>query len=354
MRRLSPGATIGILGGGQLGRMTAHAAQRLGYRVHVYTPEHDAPASQVATASTVAEWDDAAALDHFASQCDVVTLEFENIDVGVVERVGARAPVYPSVQVLATGQDRVYEKQAVNDAGIATAPWREVRLLDDLRVAVAALGTPAILKTARFGYDGKGQARIDSADSAEAAWSSIGTRSVLEGYVDFVREVSVIAARGADGQTAAWDVTENVHRNHILHTSRVPAEVTAETADRAFEIAVTLATKLGVIGLLAVEMFVLRDGSLMVNELAPRPHNSGHWTMDGAATCQFEQLVRCVCGLPLGPTTRLGATTMTNLIGDDVAQVDALLATPGARLHLYGKREPRPGRKMGHVNRVER
>lgn len=351
---LAPGATIGILGGGQLGRMTATAAARLGYRCHIFCQSPDEPAAQVAHQTTVAAFDDTDALDRFAAAIDVATLEFENIPLGSVEYLEARVAVRPGSKALAVAQDRVKEKDFVTAAGIATAPYRAVANSDELAGAVADLGTPAVLKTTRLGYDGKGQVRIDADTNLDDAWAQSGAGpstggAILEGFVDFEREISVIAARGNDGATASYVPVENRHANHILDQTIVPAPVSGDVAAAATDIAHRLAASLELAGLLAVEMFVARDGSVLVNEIAPRPHNSGHWTIDACAVSQFELLVRAVCGLPLGSTERNADATMKNLIGGDVDDWQAYLADPAARLHLYGKAETRPGRKMGHV-----
>ena len=352
-RIVPPGGTIGIIGGGQLGRMTALAAARLGYRCHIFCPEADSPAAQVSAAQTVAAYDDREALAHFASAVDVVTFEFENIPAESVRILADRVPVRPNWRVLETAQDRVVEKTFFNSIGIATAPWRDVPERAALDSAVTALGRPCVLKTTRFGYDGKGQTRIDPNTNLDDAWAAIGgAPAVLEGFVVFEREVSVIAARGLDGSIACFDVVENRHKHHILDVTIAPAPVSAALASAAAEIGRRAAESLDLVGLLAVEMFVTQDGRLLVNEMAPRPHNSGHWTMDACVTDQFEQFVRAVCGLPLGKPDRHSDAVMTNLIGDDVEQIPALLQEPGARLHLYGKAEARPGRKMGHVNRT--
>ncbi|OIR10080.1 N5-carboxyaminoimidazole ribonucleotide synthase [mine drainage metagenome] len=352
-RALPAGGTIGIIGGGQLGRMTALAAARLGYRCHVYCPEGEGPASQVAAALTTAAYEDEAALAAFAAAVDVVTFEFENIPAASVRVLERLVPVRPGWRVLDTAQDRVMEKRFFNGLGIATAPWRAVNSLAGLNQALAELGRPAVLKTTRFGYDGKGQSKIGADDDAAQAWRALnGAPAILEGFVDFEREVSVIVARGQDGATACFDVVENRHKNHILDVTLAPAALPAALAGEAQAIAAAAARALDLVGLLAVELFVSRDGRLLVNEMAPRPHNSGHWTMNACQTDQFEQLVRAVCGLPLGSPARFADAEMTNLIGDDILTVPALLAEPGAHLHLYGKAEARPGRKMGHVNRI--
>lgn len=351
---LPPGSTIGILGAGQLGRMTALAAANLGYRCRVFAPDAaDGPAAQVCPDPVIAAWDDEAALDAFAAAVDVVTLEWENVPVPAVERLAARVPVHPGAGVLRVAQDRIEEKGFANRLGIGTAPWRPVACAADVGDAVAALGPRCILKSARLGYDGKGQAVLGPGSDAAAAWASLGTDSaVVEGFVSFVCEVSVIVARSADGAMVAYPPVENLHRNGILHRTSVPARIPPSTAAEAEAIARRLAEALGLVGLLAVEMFVGIDGQVLVNEMAPRPHNSGHWTIDACVTSQFEQLVRAVCGLPLGPVDRLADAEMENLIGAEAERWPQLLAEPGAKLHLYGKAAARPGRKMGHVTRL--
>ncbi len=347
---IPPGSVIGIMGGGQLGRMTALAAARLGYRCHIFTPERDSPAAQVAAVTTVAAYEDEAALDAFANAVDVVTFEFENVPGASVRRLTERAIVRPSWTCLATSQDRLAEKDFINGLGIATAPYRPVDGLPALQAAVTALGRPAILKTVRFGYDGKGQCRIGADTNLLTAWTAMGGQAaVLEGFVDFEREVSSIVARGPDGHLAAFDVVENRHVDGILDTTVAPAPIPATLAAQAVRIASAIAEGLDLIGLLAVEMFVGRDGHLLVNEIAPRPHNSGHWTMDACITDQFEQFVRSVCGLPLGSPARHSDARMQNLIGNAAHTWPQLLTDPTARVHLYGKAEARPGRKMGHV-----
>ena len=351
---LPRGATIGMLGGGQIGRMTAQAAARLGFRTHVYTPEAGGPASQVTDRATVAPWDDEAALERFAAAVDVVTLEFENVPVETLRWLAERVPVFPSPQVLETSQDRIREKRFAADAGAATAPWREVRGVEELRAAIDALGAPAILKQTRFGYDGKGQVRIDPGADLEAAWDAVGHHiCVLEGFVDFACEVSVVVGRTADGDVVTHPVVENDHEAGILRESRCPASIDQAIARRAEEVATRLAAALDLRGLITVEFFVTADGDVLVNEMAPRPHNSGHWTIEGAATSQFEQLVRICAGLPLGSTELLHRVRMRNLLGDEITDVDALLRDGRARLHDYGKADVRPGRKMGHVTFLE-
>ncbi|MSP82843.1 MAG: 5-(carboxyamino)imidazole ribonucleotide synthase [Alphaproteobacteria bacterium] len=353
MTMIPPGGVIGIVGGGQLGRMTALAAARLGYRCHIYCPEPDSPAAQVAAAATVAAYDDAGALARFAATVDVVTFEFENLPHASLEALARARPVRPSPRLLELSQDRRAEKAFVAGLGIATAPFAAIERPADLAPALARIGLPAVLKTARLGYDGKGQALLRDGDDDAAAWRGLGqVACVLEGFVDFACEVSVIVARGLDGTLATYDVVENRHVRHILATTHAPAQVAAAVADAARAIARRLAEAADLVGLLAVEMFVGRDGTVLVNELAPRPHNSGHWTIEACPTSQFEQLVRAVAGLPLGDTTRRCDAVMTNLIGADVDAWPTLLAEPGAHLHLYGKRETRAGRKMGHVTRL--
>tara|TARA_E500000305_G_scaffold32716_1_gene24780 strand:+ start:3950 stop:5023 length:1074 start_codon:yes stop_codon:yes gene_type:complete len=351
---LAPGSVIGIIGGGQLGRMTALAAARLGYRCHIYTPEENSPASQVSEKTTVASYEDENALAEFAAAVDVITYEFENIPVDTIQRLSKLAPVRPRPSVLAVSQHRVAEKDFARDSGAGTALYQGVTDLDQLRNAVSEIGRPAVLKTCRFGYDGKGQVKITAETDLAAAWASLKTDdAVLEGFVSFEKEVSVIVARGVDGTALAFPVAENHHVDHILSTSTVPANIPEATEKAARATAVALAERLELVGLLAVEMFVTDEGEVLVNEVAPRPHNSGHWTQDGCATCQFEQLVRAVTGLPLGPVDVLFPTVMQNLIGDEAGQWLDIAAEPHAKLHLYGKTEARPGRKMGHVNRIK-
>ena len=350
---LPPGATIGILGGGQLGRMAAVAAAQLGYKCHIYSPDADAPAKEVSAASTTAAYEDIKAARAFADAVDVVTFEFENVPDDTLAAISEIAPVRPSVDALHVSQDRKIEKTFLNDHGIGTAPWAPVDEAADLENAADKTGLPAILKTSRFGYDGKGQVRVNSADQLAAAWVSIGNApAVLEGFVDFEREISVIVARGFDGTAQSYVAVDNVHRDHILFTTTAPSTVDDDIADKACDIAGQVAAALDLVGLLAVEMFVLRDGTVLVNEIAPRPHNSGHWTLDACGVSQFEQFIRAVAGLPLGDPDRHSDAVMTNLIGDEADAWAALAAEAGACLHLYGKAESRPGRKMGHVTRL--
>jgi 5-(carboxyamino)imidazole ribonucleotide synthase len=350
---LEPGAVIGILGSGQLGRMLALAAARLGFKCHIFGPDRDAPAFDVVHHATFADYGDEQALARFADHVDVVTYEFENIPAATARFLAARVPVLPDPAVLATTQDRLAEKDFVGGLGIGTAPYAAVATANELCAALERIGRPAVLKTRRFGYDGKGQAAITDIVGPDAAWREVGGQPcILEAFVPFAREVSVVAARGHDGSVECFDVTENEHRDHILKVSRVPAAVSAETAQAALRIAGTIAQKFGYVGVLAVEMFVLHDGGLLVNEIAPRVHNSGHWTLDGASVSQFEQHIRAVAGWPLGKPIRLGGVEMINLIGHEVDDYRRWLAVPGAALHLYGKAAVRPGRKMGHVTRV--
>ena len=353
---LPPGSTIGILGGGQLGRMLALAAAPLGFRCHIYCPDPESPAFNVSARSTIAEYDDAAALDAFAKSVDVVTYEFENVDVAAVERIATIVPVRPGGKALAVSQDRMIEKSFLRDLGIATAPFVAVSDWSSLEAAIAALGLPAIVKTRRFGYDGKGQTLIRSIEDVEAALAAVtDAPAILEGFVSFTGEISVIGVRGADGATATYDVADNIHRAGILHTSTVPSKFGDVVAAEARRIVGRMLEALDYVGVIGVEFFVAgeaRDQRLLVNEFAPRVHNSGHWTMDACAVSQFENHIRAVAGWPLGPTRRHADASMTNLIGDDVAGWQKLAADPAARLHLYGKREARRGRKMGHVTRL--
>ncbi len=351
---LSPGATIGIVGGGQLGRMSAMAAARLGYRTHILTPEPDSPAAQVAAGVTLGAYEDHTALRAFVAAVDVITFEFENVSADGLDLLASLKPVRPSPAVLRLSQDRIAEKSFLNGIGVPTAPWRAVHTEADLAAAITALGLPAILKTTRLGYDGKGQARITTPESAAATLASLAPAPfVLEGFVDFTCEISVVIARGADGQMAAFDTVENRHRNHILDLTLAPARIPSALAAEAEQIARRVAEGLGLIGLLAVEMFVTADGRVLVNEIAPRPHNSGHWTIDACPASQFELHIRAIAGLPLPPAVRHADAVMKNLVGPaDTALWPTQLATPGLKPHHYGKTEARPGRKMGHVTRL--
>ncbi len=354
---LSPGATIGILGGGQLARMLALAGARLGLRSHVFSPAGNDPAFDVCAARTVAGFEDETALAAFADAVDVVTYEFENVPARTAEVLAAHCPVRPNPKILALTQDRLIEKRFVRELGAATAEFADVSDAAALAAAIARIGAPGLLKTRRFGYDGKGQTRVASGDDPEALFTALGgAPCIFEGFVPFRQEISVVAARGVDGAFRAYDICENVHENQILATTTAPAAITAETARAAVKVAQRIADATDYVGVLAVEMFVVdsSDGErLIVNEIAPRVHNSGHWTLDGALTSQFEQHMRAVAGWPLGATQRHGrAVVMRNLVGDAVDDWPRLLAEEGACLHLYGKDETRPGRKMGHVTRV--
>jgi 5-(carboxyamino)imidazole ribonucleotide synthase len=349
-----PLSTIGIIGGGQLGRMLAVAAAQLGYQCHIYAPDERSPAADVSQHWTHAAYDDAEAMRRFAESVDILTYEFENIPAAPVEALSAVRTVSPNPRALAIAQDRALEKAFVDALGARTAPWAQVDSLADLEAAIASVGAPAILKTRRDGYDGKGQARIHSAADAAAAWEAIGHRpAILEGFVSFEREYSILLARSADGSAVHWDPVENVHEQGILDTSTVPAHpAILAQADEARALALRIAEKLDYVGVLTLEFFAAADGPVF-NEMAPRVHNSGHWTIEGAVTSQFENHVRAICGLPLGSTGLVGGRAqMRNLIGEQANDWAAILADPAAHLHLYGKRIPRPGRKMGHVTRV--
>ena len=351
---LAPNATIGIIGGGQLGRMSALAAARLGYRCHILTPEQDSPAAQVSHTVTIAEYEDQRVLRAFAADVDVITFEFENVSADGLSLLEHLRPVRPSPAVLRISQYRIAEKTFLNQTGIATAPWRAVSTPAEMETAIAAIGFPSVLKTTRFGYDGKGQALLRTPDDASRAFVELGPAPlILEGFVDFAQEISVIVARGADGAMAAFDTVENRHRDHILDLTLAPAPIPEATAAEAQRVARRIAAGLGLVGLLAVEMFVDADGKVLVNELAPRPHNSGHWTIDACPASQFELHIRAVAGLPLHPATRHSDAVMKNLVGpEETALWPRIVATPGLIPHLYGKAEARPGRKMGHVTRL--
>jgi 5-(carboxyamino)imidazole ribonucleotide synthase len=353
---LGPDATIGILGGGQLGRMLALAAARLGLKCHVLCPDPHSPAFDIVRRVTEADYTDMEALDRFANDVDVVTYEFENVPHETATFLSARKPVLPDPKVLATTQDRLIEKEFVQSLGIRTAGFAAVDSPAGLTAALKTIGQPAVLKTRRFGYDGKGQMMLRNGGDPAAIFDELGGQPlILEAFVPFEREISVVAARSRDGQIECFDVTENEHADHILKTSRVPAAVTPAVDAEAIRIASAIAEAFGYVGVLAVEMFVVPDGAghaVLVNEIAPRVHNSGHWTIDGASVSQFEQHIRAVAGLPLGMPIRRGRIEMTNLIGADVEDVPRWLATPGAAVHLYGKTAVRPGRKMGHVTQV--
>jgi 5-(carboxyamino)imidazole ribonucleotide synthase len=354
--KLKPGDTIGILGGGQLGRMLAMAAARLGLRCQVFSPDPDSPAFDVVLNATCAEYADVEALELFANDVDVITYEFENVPAASAMILAARRPVLPNRKILETTQDRLAEKDFVRRLGIATADYADVSSAAALRAAIGNIGLPAVIKTRRFGYDGKGQAMVRDGDDPDQVWQDIATKSaILEAFVPFACEISVIAARSADGQVECFDVTENEHSDHILKFSRAPAAIPEALAAQARGIAERIAEALNYVGVLAVEMFVVPgDGGskILVNEIAPRVHNSGHWTLDGASISQFEQHIRAIAGWPLGKPIRHGPVIMTNLIGDDINDCERWLTVPGAAVHLYGKGPPRPGRKMGHVTQV--
>lgn len=349
-----PGATIGVLGSGQLGRMFAMAARRMGYRVHTLSPDDDTPTGQIADVEIAAPYEDLDAVRAFAHHVDIVTFEFENVPAETAEVAALHAPVRPAGHVLHTTQQRAREKAFLADHGFPVTPFVRIRRAEDLAEAVGRIGFPAVLKTASFGYDGKGQVMVTSAASAATAWDLMGRQeAVLEQFIDFDREVSMIGARGAAGWTLTYGLVENTHRNHILDTSVYPASAPADVARRASEIVRGLLDALDLLGVLCVEFFLTRDGDLLINELAPRPHNSGHLTIDACVTSQFEQQLRAICGLPPGATDQLRPAAMANLLGDlwtrrppDWA---AASLVPGVKLHLYGKAEPRPGRKMGHL-----
>ena len=351
-RPLAPGATIGILGGGQLGRMLAMAAARLGLQTHIYSDEENPCAFQVANARTSAAYDDLAALEHFAAVCDAVTFEFENVPDAAAQYLSAHVPVAPGARALSVAQDRFREKTFIADLGIAVAPFRGVENIAQAEEAFAALGGPAILKTRRMGYDGKGQLRVDSARAtAEAFLAMHSAPAILEKFVDFNFEASVIGARARDGAFAVYDIPRNLHENHILRSSTVPAGIPDAMARDAANIAKRIADALGYVGVLAVELFVTQDGALIANEIAPRVHNSGHWTLEACVVSQFEQHIRAVAGWPLGDPKRHSGAVMENIIGPEHDDWLALAQKP-AGLHLYGKGEARPGRKMGHITRL--
>jgi 5-(carboxyamino)imidazole ribonucleotide synthase len=353
-RRYLPGATIGLMGSGQLGRMFAIPARRMGYRVHVFSPEKDTPAGQFADREVSGAYEDESAVRDFASNLDVLTFEFENIPRQTIDWCASECEVRPDGSILHTAQNRLREKDFLSGAGIPVAPYRAVRSAADLANAFDQIKTPAILKSAAFGYDGKGQRFVENSSGLDRIWSDRpGDELILERAIDFEKEVSVIIARGLDGSMKTFPLCENVHRDHILDITVVPARVAPAVEKLAADLARAIAEKLNLIGLLAVEMFLQRDGNLLVNELAPRPHNSGHWTIEGCATSQFEQHVRAVCGLALGPTEILRPAAMANLLGDlwcdGEPDWQSALAVNGVHLHLYGKHQPRLRRKMGHL-----
>jgi 5-(carboxyamino)imidazole ribonucleotide synthase len=353
---ISPGSALGILGSGQLGRMLALAARRMGYRVHVFSPERDSPTGQVADVEVVGAYADVEAVRAFAQEVSVVTFEFENVPAPTAAACAECAPVRPSGSVLHLTQNRLREKTFLAGKGLPVAPFHPVNSLDDLQAGLTQLGLPAVLKTAAFGYDGKGQHLITNNAEANTAWQSLKQQAlILEAFIDFDREASVVAARGLDGRFAHYGVIENIHRNHILDVSIAPAPLSAELTTEAIEIARCVLEKLEVVGVFCVEFFLTRDSHWLINELAPRPHNSGHLTIEACVTSQFEQQVRAVCGLPLGATEYVRPAAMANLLGDlwlaSHGEPDwaAACTIPDVKLHLYGKSRPRPGRKMGHL-----
>ena len=356
-RVIAPGAALGVLGGGQLGRMFAIAARRMGYRVHTFSPEDDSPAGQVADVEVTASYEDLDALRTFAGGVDVVTFEFENVPIEAIDAIEALAPVRPSGLALHTAQQRAREKTFLADRGVPTAPFAPAATLDELWDAVARVGTPAVIKTAAFGYDGKGQHKIATPADVEHIWTALGHQAaVVEKIINLQAEISIVAARGIDGEVATFPPFENRHRNHILDLTTAPAAIPALVARRAAEIARTILEELQYVGVLCVEFFVSTEGELLVNELAPRPHNSGHLTFDAAVTSQFEQQVRAICGLPLGSAEIPRPAAMANLLGDLWVDGEpnwaAACRFTDVKLHLYGKTNARPGRKMGHLTAV--
>lgn len=355
MRTLLSGSVIGILGGGQLARMTAMAAARLGFSCHVYCPSAEEPAVAVCAAHTQGAFDDTEALTRFAKAVDVVTLEWENVPLAALDTIAAYVPVCPGASVLRVAQDRGLEKRFAREVGVGTTDFAIVKSADELREAMRRFTLPAILKSTRMGYDGKGQVKITSGMDAAEAWASMGSdEGILEAFVDFEKEVSVIVARREDGAMTAFPVVENIHCNQILAETHAPASVDTGVAKEAIALASQLATQLHVVGLLAVEMFVLKEPNakgqrVLMNEIAPRPHNSGHWTIDACTCSQFEMLVRAVAGLPLGNAVPHSKALMLNILGEDMGKCPSYIADPAACLHLYGKKEVRKGRKMGHV-----
>lgn len=356
MTLIPPGSIIGIIGGGQLGRMMALAAANLGYKSHIYCPEADCPASQVAYRTTIADYGDHAALAQFAQAVDVITFEFENIPYASVQLLAGMKKVHPGWKVLHTAQNRLREKRFATECGVETTHYQAVNSLNSLLEAITLLGTPAILKTTEQGYDGKGQYVIRSLDDAKQLEQIFSAKDqegafILEAFVDYTKEISVVLARSETGEIACFPPAENRHVGGILDTSIAPANIGA-LASQAISYAHAIAEKLELIGMLAIEFFVTRDNRLLFNEMAPRPHNSGHWTMDGCVTSQFEQCIRAVCGLPLGAVTAHSTIEMKNLIGDDIHHWQDILANPHAKLHIYGKSVPKEGRKMGHINTI--
>ncbi len=357
MDTILPGATLGVMGSGQLGRMFAIEARKMGYRIHTFSPDSDSPTGQIADREVTASYADEAAVRDFARGISVLTFEFENVPSQTVEWAAEHCLVRPAGRVLHICQHRLREKEFLASAGLPVAPFRKVTSAAELATAAAEIGLPGVLKTAAFGYDGKGQRKLLPGDDLAAAWCPFeGAPAVLEGFVRFEREISVLVCRGVDGSMATWPVCENEHANHILDITYCPARIPAAVAENARALAKRVAVSLDLIGVLAVELFLLADGGIVINELAPRPHNSGHFSFDASVTSQFAQQVRAVCGLPLGSTDSLSPAAMSNLLGDvwldsrtGTPNWAAALAIPGVFLHLYGKAEPKRGRKMGHI-----
>jgi 5-(carboxyamino)imidazole ribonucleotide synthase len=356
-KRFLPGSAIGVMGGGQLGRMFAIAARRMGYKVEIFTPEEESPAGQFADLTRIADYTNESAVRKFAQDVDVITFEFENIPAETAEWCAQDRDVRPAGSILHIAQHRLREKTWLSESGFPVAPFKPVHNSHELANAIDQIGRPAILKTAVFGYDGKGQQTINTRDDWDEIWSSASAdEMILEASIPFEKEISVIVARGVDGVMTTFPTCENIHKNHILDITVVPARVDSAVQENAAELARTIAEQLCLVGLLAVEMFVKPNGDLLVNELAPRPHNSGHWTIEGCTTSQFEQQVRTVCGLPLGSTEILKPAAMANILGEVWQHGDPqwakALEIPGVHLHLYGKSEPRPRRKMGHITAI--
>jgi 5-(carboxyamino)imidazole ribonucleotide synthase len=353
MTIIKPGSTIGIIGGGQLGRMSALAAANLGYKVNSFTDKQNSPASYVSNKTIVASYDDLEAIDQFTKDVDVVTFEFENIPYKTLQRIENNILVRPNWQLLHTSQNRLREKNFINTAGIKTAPYTEIRSLDDLKNAHREYNCNSILKTVEFGYDGKGQYSLNSQSDIEQIWKQINTEvAILEEKINFSKEISVIVARGTDGKSMPFAAAENYHVNGILSTTIAPANISDELAIEAKNIAIKLANAFELVGILAIEMFVTKNDKILINEIAPRPHNSGHWTMDGCVTSQFEQFIRAICGLPLGDCRYHSKVRMINLIGDDVKLWEKHISKPNSKIHLYGKTEIQQGRKLGHINEL--
>ena len=350
---LSPGSVIGILGGGQLGRMLSVAASRLGLRCHIFEPGANPPAGDVASHVTTASYEDEAALRAFGQAVDVITYEFENVPTSALDLLESLAPIRPGRNALATSQDRLVEKQFLQSLGLEVAPFASIDTLADLEAAIESIGFPSILKTRRFGYDGKGQVRLNSASDLAGGFEALaGAPSIIEGFVPFEVEVSVIAARSTSGSVACFDPGQNVHVDGILRTTTVPAAIDTEVAEAAVSAATTILEALDYVGVLGVELFVLGDGGVVVNEIAPRVHNSGHWTQNGCVVDQFEQHIRAVAGWALGDASRHNDVVMENLIGDEIDSISQLAQSPNVAVHGYGKQATKPGRKMGHINRI--